>query len=149
MYVNIYIRSFRYIYIITLPSLGSTSKGSRYGDNSDPLDKSKSRKKSLTRKFDRSDSRLLADEELLPKDTMEDAGEPGTEDYWFICKRWLARSEDDGKIVRELIATDEYGKPLEGGLQGKANNSCFASICCSVCYFVECSFLVWQNCKHR
>lgn len=44
--------------------------------------------------------------------------EQTTEDYWFFCKRWLARSEDDGKIVRELIATDENGKSLEHGLKG-------------------------------
>lgn len=44
--------------------------------------------------------------------------EASTEDYWFMCKKWFARNEDDGKIVRELIATDENGKPLDGGLQG-------------------------------
>ena len=32
--------------------------------------------------------------------------------YYFTCNRWLARSEDDGEIVRELIATDENGVPI-------------------------------------
>lgn len=39
------------------------------------------------------------------------------EEYWFICKRWFARDEDDKKIVREIVATDADGKPLEGGLK--------------------------------
>ena len=42
-----------------------------------------------------------------------------TEDYWFLANRWFARSEDDKQIVRELIPTDEKGRPLKGGLEGK------------------------------
>ena len=86
------------------------------------LDKLKRRdsKKSLLRKYDKSASRLEDDELPQSDDHVDDAAaEPVTEDYWFICRRWLARSEDDGKIVRELIATDESGNPLEGGLKGK------------------------------
>lgn len=41
-----------------------------------------------------------------------------TEDYWFLVSRWFARSEDDKQIVRELIPTDEKGRPLKGGLEG-------------------------------
>lgn len=41
-----------------------------------------------------------------------------TEDYWFLVQRWFARSEDDKQIVRELIPTDEKGRPLKGGLEG-------------------------------
>ncbi|WAR01120.1 LOXH1-like protein, partial [Mya arenaria] len=40
-----------------------------------------------------------------------------TEDYWFLVNRWFARSEDDKQIVRELIPTDENGRPLKGGLE--------------------------------
>lgn len=71
--------------------------------------------KSETRKSGRRDDSFLTDEDVeeITPDSQT------TEDYWFICKKWLARSEDDGKIVRELIATDENGKPLEGGLEGK------------------------------
>lgn len=35
-----------------------------------------------------------------------------TTKYLFVCNRWLARSEDDGQIVRELVPTDEQGKVL-------------------------------------
>lgn len=90
-------------------------------DSFEKLDKLKRRdsKKSLLRKYDRSSSRL-EDDQLPQSDDHNDepTAELATEDYWFICKRWLARSEDDGKIVRELIATDESGKALEGGLKG-------------------------------
>ena len=33
--------------------------------------------------------------------------------------RWFAKAEDDGKIVRELLPTDEHGNALETGLQGR------------------------------
>jgi len=36
--------------------------------------------------------------------------------YHFICNRWLAKSEDDGQIVRELVPTDENGNPFPGQL---------------------------------
>ena len=41
------------------------------------------------------------------------------EDYWFVCKRWFAKDEDDHKIVRELLPTDEKGNALDTGLQGQ------------------------------
>ncbi|ESO97796.1 hypothetical protein LOTGIDRAFT_208950 [Lottia gigantea] len=40
-----------------------------------------------------------------------------TEDYWFFVDRWFAKNEDDGAIVRELIPTDEKGRPLDDSLQ--------------------------------
>ncbi|KAL3842214.1 hypothetical protein ACJMK2_020253, partial [Sinanodonta woodiana] len=40
-----------------------------------------------------------------------------TEDYWFFVKKWFAKSEGDKEIVRELIPTDEHGKPLKGALE--------------------------------
>ena len=42
----------------------------------------------------------------------------------FVCNRWLARSEDDGQIVRELVPTDEHGKVLRrNSLIGKEGKS--------------------------
>lgn len=47
-------------------------------------------------------------------DTEEDKTDTAAETtkYLFVCNRWLARSEDDGQIVRELVPTDEQGKVL-------------------------------------
>ena len=42
-----------------------------------------------------------------------------TEDYWFFVNRWLAKSEDDGALERELTPTDDKGRPLKGALAGK------------------------------
>ena len=36
--------------------------------------------------------------------------------YIFLCNRWLARNEDDGQIVRELVPTDS-----SGGRRGKGS----------------------------
>ena len=77
-------------------------------------------KKSLLRNYDDKRSEKV-DSRKSAVDLMEvnlPDKEQITEDYWFFCKRWLARSEDDGKIVRELIATDENGQSLEHGLKG-------------------------------
>ena len=112
-------------------------------DSGDSLDKSKAGRRSSTRKFEKSGSRFEEDDSL---EEMEDEpNEPATEDYWFLCKRWLARSEDDGKIVRELIATDEHGKPLKGGLQGKEykNISIFNYIISDWLYFCAINLLVF------
>ena len=40
--------------------------------------------------------------------------EPETENYYFFVDRWFAKDEDDGQLVRELIPTDERGRPLVG-----------------------------------
>ena len=40
--------------------------------------------------------------------------------YHFICNRWLAKSEDDGQIVRELVPTDEHGAPFPGQLSERS-----------------------------
>ncbi|XP_071954737.1 lipoxygenase homology domain-containing protein 1-like [Antedon mediterranea] len=42
----------------------------------------------------------------------ENEKEEETTKYMFVCNRWLARGEDDGQIVRELVPTDENGKVL-------------------------------------
>ena len=49
-------------------------------------------------------------------------GEDGVEDYWFVCNRWFAKSEDDGMIVRELMLTDERGIPLDPRYKGAKKN---------------------------
>lgn len=88
-------------------------------ENEESLDRGRSgrKKKSLMRKFDEtkgSTSGNLSDD-VTDGEKLNTAT---TEDYWFFCKRWLAKSEDDGKIVRELIASDEQGNPLNHGLKG-------------------------------
>lgn len=35
------------------------------------------------------------------------------ENYVFPCNRWLATSEDDGQICRELVAVDDRALKLE------------------------------------
>ena len=39
-------------------------------------------------------------------------GGPELENYFFLVNRWFAKDEDDGQIVREIVPTDENGKPL-------------------------------------
>ena len=39
--------------------------------------------------------------------------------YLFVCNRWLARDEDDGQIVRELVPMDASGRPRRDSLPGK------------------------------
>ena len=39
--------------------------------------------------------------------------------YLFVCNRWLARDEDDGQIVRELVPMDATGRPRRDSLPGK------------------------------
>lgn len=34
------------------------------------------------------------------------------ENYYFFVNKWFAKDEDDGQIVRELIPTDQDGRPL-------------------------------------
>ena len=48
----------------------------------------------------------------------KDGDDDETEDYWFVARKWFAKGEDDGKIVRELLPTDEHGNKLDTGLQG-------------------------------
>ena len=69
-----------------------------------------SRKHSFQRK------RESRDKGKTPGEKTEETEE--TEDYWFVCRRWFAKREDDGKIVRELLPTDEHGHPLDTGLEG-------------------------------
>ncbi|XP_013416715.1 lipoxygenase homology domain-containing protein 1 isoform X2 [Lingula anatina] len=60
------------------------------------------------KKVKRKDKNKDEEEDDEQKDDVVDE----TEDYWFLCNRWFAKGEDDGQIVRELMATDEQGKPL-------------------------------------
>nr|CAB3263471.1 lipoxygenase homology domain-containing protein 1-like [Phallusia mammillata] len=39
------------------------------------------------------------------------------ETYWFVCRRWFDKSEDDGLLIRELVPTDESGRPIDDALQ--------------------------------
>ena len=42
----------------------------------------------------------------------DENGPVETDKVMFVCNRWLARSEDDGQIVRELVPCDMNGKLL-------------------------------------
>lgn len=35
-----------------------------------------------------------------------------TDEYFFLVNKWFARDEDDKQIVREIVPTDERGRPL-------------------------------------
>lgn len=50
---------------------------------------------------------------------VEEMGNGDEYNYLFVCNRWLARDEDDGQIVRELVPMDASGKPRRGSLAGK------------------------------
>ncbi|CAK8676643.1 unnamed protein product [Clavelina lepadiformis] len=39
------------------------------------------------------------------------------ETYYFVTRRWFDKSEDDGQIIRELVPTDESGRPIDEALQ--------------------------------
>lgn len=53
---------------------------------------------------------------------VEEMGGDDDYNYLFVCNRWLARDEDDGQIVRELVPMDSSGKPRRSSLAGKSNN---------------------------
>ena len=78
-------------------------------DSDDDNQKKRSRKHSFLRKMDKDDK----------EERDKDKDEEETEDYWFVCRRWFAKGEDDGKIVRELLPTDEHGHPIDTGLEGE------------------------------
>ena len=48
----------------------------------------------------------------------EEMGDCDEFNYLFVCNRWLARDEDDGQIVRELVPVDASGKPRRSSLAG-------------------------------
>lgn len=50
---------------------------------------------------------------------VEEMGDGDDYNYLFVCNRWLARDEDDGQIVRELVPVDASGRPKRGSLPGK------------------------------
>ena len=50
---------------------------------------------------------------------VEEMGDGDEYNYLFVCNRWLARDEDDGQIVRELVPMASRGKPRRGSLAGK------------------------------
>jgi len=47
----------------------------------------------------------------------------GSEKYLFPCGRWLARDEDDGEIVRELVPTQLVTERLTKSGQLKRTDS--------------------------
>ncbi|XP_015749537.1 PREDICTED: lipoxygenase homology domain-containing protein 1-like, partial [Acropora digitifera] len=47
---------------------------------------------------------------------VEEMSEGDDYNYLFMCNRWLARDEDDGQIVRELVPMDATGRPRRDSL---------------------------------
>ncbi|XP_077979346.1 lipoxygenase homology domain-containing protein 1-like [Glandiceps talaboti] len=76
------------------------------------------RKKSLTKRRSRdledSFSSLTRKRSLGDIDEGEEDELQETNKVFFVCDRWFAKDEDDGQIVRELLPTDENGKPIKG-----------------------------------
>ncbi len=84
----------------------------RHSDDSDEGKKDK-RRRSQSPKKDKDGKRHKDDDNDDKNDNLE------VEDYWFFCKRWLAKDEDDKETIRELIASDEQGKALDPNLVGR------------------------------
>ena len=59
-------------------------------------------------------SRIKPDEEKCKKKKKGKKSRDGDDDdeendeYSFLCNRWLAKNEDDGEIVRELVPSTKY-----------------------------------------
>lgn len=54
--------------------------------------------------------------------TQPSTNQPRTEkpsEYWFLVNRWFDTSEDDKKIEREIVATDEQGHPIKTPIDNK------------------------------
>ena len=76
-----------------------------------------------------------------------DEAQEDVEEYWFVCKRWFAKNEDDHKIVRELLPTTEDGKLLDGGLQGDSFDHLALCLCVYVCIW-ECICVCVYECMY-
>ncbi|KAL5006870.1 hypothetical protein ScPMuIL_015676 [Solemya velum] len=74
------------------------------------------RSKAKRRQSLRDSGRKSADLKQVESDE-EYQDDANIENYWFFVNRWFARSEDDGAIIRELLPTDETGRPLAGSLK--------------------------------
>ena len=55
-------------------------------------------------------------------DEDEDNGDENNYEYLFLCNRWLAKNEDDGEIVRELVPSTKSGLKRRNTLSGKCFN---------------------------
>ena len=69
--------------------------------------------RSLKRRKSKSKVRSRSEDEDERDGVKEIDTEQELTKYLFVCNRWLARSEDDGQIVRELVPTDESGNVLK------------------------------------
>ncbi|XP_078580092.1 lipoxygenase homology domain-containing protein 1-like isoform X2 [Branchiostoma floridae x Branchiostoma japonicum] len=87
----------------------SSSSESSSEDEKKKKDKKKDKKKKKKSKKDSSSSSSDSEKE-------EDWKKSNAEVYLFVANRWFAKDEDDKQIVRELVPTDESGKPLEGNI---------------------------------
>lgn len=71
-------------------------------------------RKSTTTSKNKNKSSSRADDSNEDNGTMsvddEEVDEEEDCNYIFPCNRWLAKGEDDGQIVRELVPYDKTGK---------------------------------------
>ena len=73
-------------------------------------------------------SRIKPDEEKYKKkkkgkksrdgDDDDEENDENDYDYLFLCNRWLAKNEDDGEIVRELVPSTKSGLKRRSALSG-------------------------------
>ena len=74
-------------------------------------------------------SRIKPDEEKSKKkkkgkesrdgDDDDEGNDENDYEYLFLCNRWLAKNEDDGEIVRELVPSTKSGLKKRNTLSGE------------------------------
>ena len=102
-------------------------------------DEEKTRKKKKSRK--KSDRHGDDDED-------EDNGDENDYEYLFVCNRWLAKNEDDGEIVRELVPSTKSGLKRRNTLSGKCFNFfTLHQLEVDNLYYTEC--IKWNSTKTR
>lgn len=74
---------------------------------------------------DKSDNNQRKKNRKLSKSSKnnDDVGESedaSDNEYLFLCNRWLAKNEDDGEIVRELVPNTKSELKRRNTLSGKA-----------------------------
>ncbi|XP_078666046.1 lipoxygenase homology domain-containing protein 1-like isoform X1 [Branchiostoma floridae x Branchiostoma belcheri] len=96
----------------------SLKKKSKKDDSSSSESSSEDEKKKTSKKKEKKKKKSKKDSSSSSSDSEkeEDWKKSNAEVYLFVVNRWFAKDEDDKKIVRELVPTDEAGKPLEDNI---------------------------------
>ena len=95
-------------------------------------DEEKTRKKKKSRK--NSDRHGDDDED-------EDNGDENDYEYLFVCNCWLAKNEDDGEIVRELVPGTKSGLKRRNTLSGKCS---VFSLCINLKWTISILYRVYK-----